>query len=88
MDYKIHTYHLNDSGFVRIVFDIKTGICLCEALDIQLSDVFFRRDFKKYSLTINTLKMFLLRWVAILNWIILNLLDLRILLCLITILEF
>lgn len=56
MDYKIHTYHLNDSGFVRFVFDIKTGICLCEALDIQLSDVFFRRDFKNYSLTINTLK--------------------------------
>lgn len=54
IDYKIYTYHLNEKGYVKFIYDLNTGISLYEALDIKKSDVLFRRTINNYSLNINT----------------------------------
>ena len=45
-------YINKNNGFIRIVFDILTGICLCESRDIILNDTSFIRQIDNYILTI------------------------------------
>jgi hypothetical protein len=48
----IKSDNLNDSGFVRFVFDMRSGICLCGVIDIYINKYTFIRKLNNLSFTI------------------------------------